>query len=166
MQRKSFFSLGSLLDQSPDGLLWTVNSLSGHGTIFAYQTVLTPTVFTDVAELGDITPPSLMRNEFDSTTQNENIDSYVLGVLRRGAMTMPINYIPSDATQDHITGLASLIINNTVTGFRVTFPEGTVWIMSGRVQNFVPHAPKDGLMSADVTIRFIGRMKIGTVTIG
>jgi hypothetical protein len=163
---KSMFSIvPEVFTQSPEGLMWTVNSMSGHGTIFAYQSVLTPTVFTDVAELGDITPPALSRNEFDSTTQNEDIDSYVLGVLRRGAMTMPINYIPTEPTQDHITGLQSLIIDNTVTGFRVTFPDGTAWIMSGRVQNFVPHAPNDGLMSADVTIRFSGAMKIGTRTI-
>lgn len=143
--------------------------VSSHGTILSVQ--LTPGgAFTAVAELGDITPPALTRNEFDATTQEKDIDAYVLGVLRRGAMTVPINYLPNNNTHDHLTGLGKLIKDNTVTGFKIAFPAavGTAvdWIMSGQVQGLVPKAPVDCKLSADITLRFSGLMSIGGVSFG
>lgn len=137
-------------------------AISSHGTLVAVQ--LTPGgAFTDVAEQGDITPPALSRNEFDATTQEKDIDSYVLGVLRRGSFTQPINWLPGEATHDHVTGVYKLMIENTVTGWRITFPDedATQWIMSGQVQNIVPQAPVDGKLSCDLTLRFSGPMQIG-----
>ena len=38
--------------------------------------------------------------------------------------------------------------------------------MSGQVQGIAPTAPVDGLLSANVTLRFTGKMMIGGVTVG
>lgn len=142
--------------------------VSAHGTLVSVQ--LTPGgAFTAIAELGDITPPGLTRNEFDATTQEKDIDAYVLGVLRRSAFTMPINYLPTNNTHDHLTGLAKLLKDNTVTGWKITFPvaAGSVeWVMSGQVQGLVPKAPVDGKLAADITLRFSGLMTIGGTTFG
>ena len=142
--------------------------VSSHGTLVAVQ--LTPGgAFTDIAELGDITPPGLTRNEFDATTQEKDIDAYVLGVLRRGAFTVPINYLPTNNTHDHLTGVAKLMKDNTVTGWRVTFPAAAgaiAWVMSGQVQGLVSKAPVDGKLAADLTLRFSGLMTIGGVQFG
>lgn len=144
-------------------------AISSHGTLVAVQ--LTPGgAFTDVAEQGDVTPPGLTRNEFDATTQEKDIDSYVLGVLRRGAFTQPLNFLPDNNTHDHITGVTKLMVDNTVTGWRITYPDTTQWIMSGQVQGLEPGAPVDGKLSLDMTLRFSGAMQIGKpgalVTIG
>ena len=145
----------------------STNALSGHGTKIDYQVTPGPgAAFTEIGELGDITPPGLSRNGFDATTQNEDIDSYVHGVLRREEVTIKINSIPTNATHDHLTGLGKYIINNTTGGFRFRFPDGTQWIASGQVSGLKPTAPVDGLMSADVTVRFSGRMMIGGVSVG
>jgi hypothetical protein len=144
--------------------------VSAHGTLVAVQ--LTPgAVFTTVAELGDITPPGLTRNEFDATTQEKDIDAYVLGVLRRGAFTVPVNWLPQDSTHSHSTGVLKLLKDNTVTGWRIRFPAAAGgaavdWIMSGQVQGMVPKAPVDGKLSADITLRFSGLMTIGGVQFG
>lgn len=140
-------------------------AISAHGTLFARQA--TPGgAFTTIAELQDIVPPELSRNEFDATTQNINIDTYVLGVLRRSPMQMQLNFLPTDGTHDHLTGLYKAIIDNQITGYKVTFPDATEWVMSGQVQAIKPTAPVDGKLSADVTFRFSGVMIIGGVTIG
>jgi hypothetical protein len=141
-------------------------AISGHGTLVSRAKAATPTVFEAIAELGDVTPPELSRNEFDATVQDKDIDSYVLGVLRRGAMTVPLNFLPTNATHNHLTGLYKAIIDNSVDGYKVTFPDATEWVMSGQVQHIVPKAPVDGKLSADVTFRFSGRMTIGGVVIG
>jgi hypothetical protein len=146
-------------------------AISSHGTIVSVQ--LTPGgAFTEIAEQGDVTPPEMSRNEFDATTQEKDIDAYVLGVLRRGSFTQPLNFLPGDNTHDHLTGVYKLLVDNTVTGWKITYPDAasTQWIMSGQVQALKPNAPVDGKLSLDMTLRFSGSMQIGPagslVTIG
>jgi len=142
----------------------SVNALSAHGTKIAVQ--LTPGgAFTDIAEQGDITPPALTRNEFEALTQLEDIDSYVLGVLRRSTVTIGMNFIPTNNTHDHQTGLYYLMIHNTMTGYRFTYPDGTLWIASGQISNLQPAAPVDGKLALNVTLRFSGPQKINTTVI-
>ena len=149
----------------------SVNQKSGHGTLVAIE--LDPEgsqgTFTTIAEQGDITLPQLSRNEFDATTQNEDIDSYVLGVLRRGQFTIPLNWIPDEDTHDHIQGVYDKLITAEYFGIRVTFPQVTpnlIWIMSGQVQSLTPAAPVDGKLSSDMNIRLSGLMKIGDRIVG
>lgn len=146
----------------------SVNALSSHRTLVDVQ--LTPGgAWTEIAEQKDITVPGMSRNEFETTTQNEDIDSYQLGVLRRNPLKMGMNFIPTNATQDHIAGLQKLMINNTMTGWRVRYPDvaATSVIASGQVQAIGDiTAAVDGTLSSDVTIRFSGKMIIGGVTVG
>jgi len=146
----------------------SVNQKSGHGTLLAVQ--LTPGgAFTDLAELGDITPPELSRNDFDGTTQNEDIDSYTTGVLRRSLFSTVLSWVPDHNTHDHLTGVQKLLKDNTMTGWRVTFPQVTpsiAWIMSGQVKKFQPHAPVDGRLTADLDVRMSGKMTIGATVFG
>lgn len=140
--------------------------LSSHGTMLAVQ--LTPGgAFTDIAELGDLKLPEFMRNVFDATVQNRTIDSKVLGVVRRSTFTFPINFIPTDPTHDEVTGMYKLFANNTLTGWRVTFPDtgATKWFASGQVSKLGPAAPVDGKLSADCAIEFSGPMIIATLAV-
>jgi hypothetical protein len=154
-----------VLEQSPDGVL---HAISGHGTVVARAPVATPTTFTQIAEMKDVTPPELTRNEFDATTQTLNIDTYVVGVLRRSGFTMQLNALQTDASQDHLTGLLKAMITEPppVDGYKITFPDGLIWVMSGQVSHFKNLSPVDGLMSVEVTIRPTGKMTIGGVVVG
>jgi len=141
-------------------------AISGHGALIAWQPSGSG-AFVTIAELRDLSTPSLSRNEFDATTQNVDIDTYVLGVLRREALAFTMNFIESgEPTHDHITGIHKAIIDNLMTGWKYTFPNGLAWIMSGQVQNIKVADPVDGLQSADVSIRMSGVMSIGGVVIG
>ena len=139
---------------------------SGHGALIAWQPSGSG-AFVTIAELRDLTTPGLSRNEFDATTQNVDIDTYVLGVLRRAALQFTMNFIESgEPTHDHITGIQRAIIDNMMTGWRYSFPNGLTWLLSGQVQNIKITDPVDGLQSADVTIRMSGVMSIGGVVVG
>jgi len=139
---------------------------SGHGALIAWE-AMPGSGFTTIAELGDITTPSLSRNEFEATTQNVDIDTHVLGVLRRDALSFKINFIESgEPTHDHITGIQKGIIDNLMRGWKFSFPNGLAWIMSGQVQSFKVTDPVDGLQSADVSVRMSGKMSIGGVSVG
>jgi hypothetical protein len=137
------------------------DAISAHGTKVEVQ--MTPGgAFDEIGEIGgDIVPPSLSRNAVEVTTHNDDIDAYIAGVLRRGEMTFPINFIASGTQlHDETTGLYKLIIDNTKTGFKVTFPDNDFWIFSGYVTNIAKRAPVDGALTADVTIRPTGPMII------
>ena len=144
--------------------------LSGHGAIVSRAPIATPSTFTEIAELGDIQLPGLDHNEFDALQHNQNIDNWVLGVLRRDLFTIKLNFLPSNATHDHLTGLMKACTTNPVPmdGFKITFPDlVNVWVASGQVKavnNIM--LPVDGLSTADVGIRFSGRMVINGVLIG
>lgn len=147
--------------------------LSSHGTLFARQPAATPGVFTDIAELGDLVIPELSRKDFDASVHNRNIDSITAGILRRGAMTFPLNFIPNDASMDHLTGLirAHIAEPPPIDGYRIRWPSplntsAYDWIMSGQVLGVKPKAPVDGKLEIDVTVRFSGLMTIGGVVIG
>lgn len=145
-------------------------ALSGHGAHIYRAPSATPTVFTEIAEVGDIQLPGFDHNEFDATTHNRNIDAYVMGVLRRDPFTIKMNFLPGDPTQDHLTGLLKASLTNPVPtdGFKMVFPDLThTWIASGQVKSVNNILlPVDGLSTADVTIRFSGIMTIDGVIFG
>lgn len=144
--------------------------LSGHGARIYRAPIASPSTFTEIAEVGDVVLPGLDHNEFDALIHNVNIDQYVLGVLRRDLFTISMNFLPSDPSHDHLTGLIRAAITNPVPvdGFRIVFPDGVnTWTASGQVKNVNNITlPVDGLSTADVGIRFSGRMVINGVLIG
>jgi Lambda phage tail tube protein, TTP len=164
---KSPFSLVPYaITQSPDGYL---HAISAHGTIVARALFSsTPLTFTNIAEMRDVAPPELSRNEFDATTQTLNIDTYVVGVLRRSGFTLQLNALQTDGSQDHLTGLLKAMITEPppTDGYKITFPDGLIWIMSGQISHFKNLSPVDGLMSVEVTLRPSGKMSIGGVVVG
>jgi len=113
--------------------------------------------FTEIAELRDITPPGLTRNMIEMTTHNEADDAHVVGIRRHGELTFNVNFVPTNATHDHSTGLQKAWFDGTRDIYRITYPDGSQWLFSGFVANFEPDAPVDDRLSADVTIRPTGK---------
>lgn len=150
------------------------DAVAGHGALIAMEQDPSGAQgdFTTIGELnGDITWPELSRGEEEVTPHQDNIDSWVLGVLRRGPLTFSINFIFDDATHDHLTGLQKAIIDNERRGIRLRGPGGSAgsdeWIASGDVQAISQTAPvREGARTADVTIRLSGPMEIDGQAVG
>ena len=123
------------------------NGISAHGTLIARNGV-------NIAELKDITPPPLTRKPIDTTTQNSDDDSYVVGIRRKGELTFMINFLPAtDGTHDATTGLLDAWASGSKDHYAITFPDGAVWQFSGFVSNIAPKNPVDGAQEANVSIR-------------
>ena len=134
-------------------------AISAQGTLIARAPELTPGVFTTIGELRNITPPPLMRNPIETTSHNEEEESFVVGIRRKGEMTFQIGFVPSLASHDHNTGLVKSWKDGSRDIFRITFPDDTKWLFSGYVTNIGPSAPVDDGLVADVTIRPTGLME-------
>jgi hypothetical protein len=132
--------------------------ISAQGTLIARSpnTPDSPT-FTEIAELRDITPPALTRNPLETTTHNEDDDAYIVGIRRHGDLTMQMNFVPDNATQDHLTGLQKAWYDGTCDLYRLTFPDGSAWVFSGYVTSVAPDAPVDDVLTAEVSIRPTGQ---------
>ena len=113
--------------------------------------------FTDIAELRDTTPPALTRNPIETTTHNESDDAYIVGIRRHGDLTFNLNFLPNNATHDHLTGLQKKWYDGSRDIWRITYPGGKRWLFSGFVTQISPSAPVDDRLSADVTVRPTGR---------
>ena len=126
------------------------NAISSHGTLIKRAG-------TTVGELGDITPPPLMRNTFDTTVHTDNDDSYVVGIRRKGEVQFNINFLPSgEATHGTTSGLMKAWVDGSKDLWEIDFPDGTKWYFSGFVTNISPAAPVDGAQTASVTVRPTG----------
>src|SRR3954468_9772878 len=111
------------------------NGISAHGTIIKRNG-------TEIGELKDITPPALTRKPIDTTTQNSDDDSYVVGIRRKGELQFMLNFLPyAEATHDASTGLLDAWADGSKDEYQILFPDGAVWLFSGFVSNIAPKQP-------------------------
>lgn len=125
------------------------NGISAHGTIIKRNG-------TEIAELKDITLPALTRKPLDTTTQNSDDDSYVVGIRRKGELQVMVNWLPSgEATHDATTGLLDAWATGSKDRYDVFGPaeDPWHWIFSGFVVNIAAKAPVDGVQEATISIR-------------
>lgn len=117
------------------------------------------TVMTPIAELTNITPPALSRNEIETTTHNDMQESFLAGLLRKGPVTLAINWLPADPTH---SALLNAILNNTPTDFEIQWPNaGPLWSYSAYVMNFGPGGgTPDIALTADITLRLRGNITL------
>jgi|PlaIllAssembly_1097288.scaffolds.fasta_scaffold58972_3 hypothetical protein len=123
------------------------DAISAHGTIVKRNNI-------EVGELRDITTPALTRNTFDTSNQNDDDDSYVVGIRRKGDLTFTVNWLQSgDVTHGSATGLLAAYQGGTKDLYEIDFPDGSTWIFSGFLTGLAVKAPVDGELSADITIK-------------
>jgi hypothetical protein len=136
--------------------------------LVARAPALTPTIFTNIAEIDVPALPEIGSNEYDSSVQNKTIDIYVVSsLIRRKALPLTLNMLPSDASQDHVAGLYFARINNSFDGYKFSHAtSGLVWVASGFVTNLKPKTPMEGKLQLDVTLRFSGPMGIQSNSAG
>lgn len=141
--------------------------ISSHGTIIEIKPAGSA-IWTEIAELGDIQMPGFMRNESDITSQNRDIDAWVLGVLRRDPVTFPMFFNKAIASQ--LLLRTAMLDGNPVTnmtnGFRVSSPDGDVIIFSGGVKEMKQTNPVDGVQTANVVLRATGPTMVSGVVYG
>jgi hypothetical protein len=129
-----------------------LNAQASHGTIVSRQDNGTGG-FTDVGELTDITPPSLTRNPIECLSQNDDDDTYVVGIRRKGEFTFGLNFDPNGSEHPELIDSWE---GGQLDGWMVTFPDGTEWIFSGYVSGIAVQTPVDDKISAEITVRPTG----------
>ena len=127
------------------------------GTLFQRETAPASGVYTTIAECKSISGPEVDRDEIEVTHQ-ESPDRHretIAGLRDSGVISFDVNFLPGNATQDHITGLIADQISGTKRNYRLVFPSSPVYrvIVPGFVKKFAISAPVDGVLGASVEVR-------------
>lgn len=137
------------------------NAISAFGTLLKIGDGGSPETFTTIAEVTNISGPSLSMNTVDVTSHDstDGWREFVGGLLDGGEVTLDINFIPTDPTHSYSTGLLNDMVNRTKRNFQLVFPDAgnTTWSFTALITAFEPSAPTDDKLSASVTLKITGK---------
>lgn len=135
-------------------------AISSFGTLLKVGDGAGPEVFTAIAEVKDISGPtiSLATAEVTHQQSTDGFDEFVGTINSGGEVTFAVNYIPTDATHDATDGLISICKAKTLNNFQLVFPDGasTTWTFAALVTRVSPTAPVNGALTGDVTLKISG----------
>lgn len=129
-------------------------AVTATGILVKRALLASPTAFTTVGEIVNVTPGGISRNKIETSTHNEGTESHVLGILRKSDPGFRVNYVGSDAT--HQAVIADMAAN-TKNQWQILFPSGVSRTGPARVQqwNYVD-APVDAVQQAEVVLVWAG----------
>lgn len=128
----------------------------GMGSRFEIGNGADPEVFTQLAEVINITPPAMSRDAIDAThmLSPEMWREFIPGLKDGGEVSVEMNFIPGGAGESQI--MQNLAADETRT-YRITFPNGVAWEFAAFVTGFEPDTPHDDKMSATATFKVSGK---------
>ncbi len=130
----------------------------GRGTKLQMQ-VGTP--YVTIAEVLDISGPTLARSTIDVTNHDSAADyrEFITGTLDGGEVTFDVNYLPADPDHDATTGLIAVFESGAITNFKLIFTDSgtTTWDFAGLVVGFEVSAAIEDQLKASCTIKLSGQ---------
>ena len=133
---------------------------SSFGTLLQLGDGGAPEAFTTVAEVGDISGPALSHDTEEVTNHSSpnGWEEFIATIGRSGEVTFPINFIPTHATHDEITGLVQLAYTGVMKNWRIVLSAtGRRWAFAAMVTNFEGDSAVVGKQGASLTLKISGR---------
>lgn len=134
--------------------------MRAHGTLFKKGDGGGPEVFTTIAEVKNISGPGMTRETFDLTTHSSTgaAREFGVGLIDNGEVTLDMNFVPTNATQDHSTGVIKDFTDGTKRNFQLVFPSSPARTaaFAGYFTNVEPGANVEDLLALSVTVKVTG----------
>jgi hypothetical protein len=136
--------------------------LSSHGTLLKLGASGGGGPYTTIAEVVDLSGPSIEQATHDAPSQDITWMKRVAGLVSAGEVTFDVNFIPKDSTHDMTTGLLSIIGSQDVTGWQLVYNDagaGTAsqWTFDAYCTGFNQDVPVDGILKASITLQINGQ---------
>lgn len=120
--------------------------------------------FTEIAEVTNIGGLNLKQDTQDVTShQSAGGWREFIGTLKDGGeMTLELNYVPTDDTQDCTVGIGLDFKNGTKRNFQMLFPDDPVeanrtkWSFAAFVTSYSVTAPHDGSLKGSISLKVTG----------
>lgn len=127
----------------------------GYDTRFAIETAPGSGVFTELAEVYEVTPPDQTIDQIDVTHFQSpgRTREFIPGFSDGGTASVSMNFTPNSASDQRIEALRAA---GTVLAMRVTYPNGVRVTFSASVQSYSKGIPIDDRMTATAEMKVAG----------
>lgn len=136
----------------------------GYGLCFQKGDGATPENFTTIAEVIEFAPNELETDEVEVTRYNApgRFFEYIPGMIEGGEVTIKVNLVPSDPTQDENTGLLGDLLGGGKRNYRYVLPDAgaTKVTFPGFVKTSSPDTPLKEAMTCEFTVKVAGQITI------
>ena len=133
-------------------------AFSTFATKIARGDAASPEVFTNIAEVRDISGPSMEAETIDVTSHDSTSGwrDHIPGLKDGGEVTFDVNFDPRVATHDQSTGLASFI--GTESNWRVIYPTAIAkqWSFAAVMTKLETKEEVAGASDASITLKING----------
>ena len=116
--------------------------------------------FSDVAEILELTPPKMKRDDIDVTSHNssDGYREFISGLRDGGEVDFKANWLPTNATHDATTGLLESFNDNANHNWKIILPNSLVTIsFVGFLTAFEPDLPLEEQAQLSGTIKVSGK---------
>lgn len=131
--------------------------LDAFGTALARSDMASSPTFAEVANVTNISGPSISRSTID-VTAHDSSEAWMefLGSLKDGGeVSMDINWDPEEATH---ASLVDDLDDTEPRDYKIIFPNDLAeWAFSGIMTGFEPDYPTDDKVSASVSFKVTGK---------
>lgn len=134
------------------------NARIGYGIFFGFGDGASPEVFTNIAEVFDISLPTDTTDLPEATHyQSPNRrKEFISGLIDSEEFTATMNFIPQNATQNASAGLISFQASGVTKNYRITLPAGETVTFAAIVRRIAPALPINDRMTLAVTFKPTG----------
>lgn len=138
----------------------TSSAFWAYGSTLQLGDGATPEVFTSIAEIVELTPPQMSRDEIDVTSHSssDGYREFIAGMRDGGEVSFRANWLPTDATHDGATGLLETFNDNATHNWKIILPNTLATIsFSGFLTAFEPDTPLEEQGQLSGTIKVSGK---------
>lgn len=136
----------------------TTQARIGYGTLFKTGNGASPEVFTTLAEVVNITPPSMARDTVDAShMQSPNAwREFIAGMKDGGEISLELNLVPGGVALISVMEEFALSGSSALKNRQIVFPDGSTLACAAILTNAEPDAPLDDKMPLSVTLKVSG----------
>lgn len=127
-------------------------AVKGHSVKFSYADPGTPTTYTAVAKVIDITPPNVEADDIDVSTMDspDQFKEFTASWADGGECELTIQF----SKQENGT-IYSLFRADKA--FKIEFSDGSNWTFNGYIKAFGNEVDREGVITTPITIKVSGR---------
>jgi hypothetical protein len=135
----------------------------GYGTTFTVGDGGSPEVFTELAEVTNVTGPAVVRETHDATHMGSpnRYREFVAGLVDGGEVTVDMNYVAGGATEILLNACLEQV---AARNYRITTPNTEVLAFSGFCTAKSAAIPLDDLMTLSATFKVSGDPAFMSIT--
>lgn len=135
-------------------------AVNSNGTLLQMGDGMVSETFTTVAEVLDISGPSLEAGTEEATSHDsDGWREFIVTLLTAGEVSFDLNFF-NDPTQDFTTGILDVMLNGETVNWQLVFPTSPLVTVSfaAMVTGHDFDAPVEGKLSASVTLQTTGEV--------